>query len=87
MIGKMKAINKLFVVFVLMCLAPSADAQIAKWLVRLSYDHIEMTNSGLLKIVSDGKEGLLSVEGREVLPIDFDSISSFKEDRALLFKA
>ena len=82
----MKAINKLFVVFVLMCLAPSADAQIAKWLVRPSYDHIEMTDSGLLKIVSDGKEGLLSVEGREVLPIDFDSISSFKEDRALLFK-
>ena len=43
----MKAINTLFVVFVLMCLAPSADAQIAKWLVRPSYDHIEMTDSGV----------------------------------------
>lgn len=82
----MKAINRLFVGIVWMCLASSADAQIAKWLVRPSYDHIEMTDSGLLKVVSGGKEGLLSVEGREVLPIEFDSISSFKEDRALLFK-
>ena len=82
----MKAINKLFVGIVLTCLASSANAQIAKWLVRPSYDHIEMTGSGLLKVVSNGKEGLLSIEGKEVLPMEFDSIGSFKEDRALLFK-
>lgn len=69
-----------------MCLASSANAQIAKWLVRPSYDYIEMTDSGLLKVVSDGKVGLLSGDGKEVLPMEFDSISSFKEDRALLFK-
>ena len=83
----MKAINKLFVGIVLTCLASSVDAQIAKWLVRPSYDRIEMTDCGLLlKVISNGKEGLLSTEGKEVLPMEFDSISSFKEDRALLFK-
>lgn len=81
----MKAI-KLFVGIVLMCSATSTNAQIAKWIVRPFYDHIEMTDNGLLKVVSNGKEGLLSVEGREVLPMEFDSISSFKEERALLFK-
>ncbi len=82
----MKAINKLFVGIVLVCLTPSVNAQIAKWLVRPSYDHIEMTDNGLLKIVSDGKVGLLSVEGKVVLPMEFDSITAFKEGRALLFK-
>ena len=82
----MKAIDKLFVGIVLLCVASSAEAQIAKWLVRPSYDHIEVTDGGLLKVVSNGKVGLLSTEGGEVLPMEFDSISSFKEDRALLFK-
>lgn len=82
----MKAINKLFIGIALMCIAPSVNAQIAKWLVRPSYDYIEMTESGLLKVVSDGKTGLLSIEGKEVLPMEFDSISSFEEERALLFK-
>ena len=81
----MKAINKLFVGIGLMCFTLSANAQIAKWLVRPSYDRIEMTDCGLLKVISNGKEGLLSIEGKEVLPMEFDSISPFKEDRALLF--
>ena len=82
----MKAINKLFFGIVLMCLASSVDAQIAKWLVRPSYDKIEMTDNGLLKVVSGGKVGFLSTEGKEVLPMQFDSISAFNEGRALLFR-
>ena len=82
----MKTINKLFFGIALMCLASSVDAQIAKWLVRPSYDKIEMTDNGLLKVTSGGKVGFLSTGGKEVLPMQFDSIGNFKEDRALLFR-
>lgn len=82
----MKTINRLFVGIALMCLTSSVNAQIARWLVRPSYDHIEMTDDGLLKVSSNGKVGFLSVEGKEILPMEFDSISTFKEGRALLFK-
>ena len=82
----MKVINRLIVGIALSCLASLANAQIAKWLVRPSYDLIELTDNGLLQVVSGGKVGLLSIDGKEVLPMQFDSIGSFKEDRALLFK-
>ncbi len=82
----MKAINKLFVGIVLLCLASPVNAQIAKWLVQPTYDQIKMTDSGLLEVVSGGKVGFLSTEGKKVLPMAYDSISSFNEGRALLFK-
>lgn len=82
----MRLISKVLVGVLLACLSLPVDAQIAKWLVRPTYDHIEMTDDGLLKVVSSGKIGLLNKDGKEVLPIEFDSITSFKENRALLFK-
>lgn len=82
----MRMINKIFIGALLACLSSSVDAQIAKWLVRPTYDHIEMSDGRLLKVVSNGRIGLINKDGKEVLPTEFDSITSFKEDRALLFK-
>lgn len=82
----MRMINKIFIGALLACLSSSVDAQIAKWLVRPTYDHIEMNDGRLLKVVSNGRIGLINKDGKEVLPTEFDSITSFKEDRALLFK-
>lgn len=78
--------KKMFVGVIMACLSLSVQAQIAKWLVRPNYDSIEMTDNGLLKVVSNGKIGLLNKDGKEVLPQEYDSITAFKEDRALLFK-
>lgn len=82
----MKTVNKVFAGVLLACLSSSMHAQIAKWLVQPTYDHIEMIDGGLLKVNSDGKVGLLNKNGKELLSAEFDSITSFKEDRALLFK-
>ena len=79
--------NKKMLAWVIMaCLSLSVQAQIAKWLVRPNYDFIEMMDYGLLKVASNGKIGLLNKEGKEILPLEFDSITAFKEERALLFK-
>lgn len=82
----MKTINKVLAGVLLACLNSSMHAQIAKWLVQPTYDHIEMIDGRLLKVNSGGKVGLLNKNGKELLPAEFDSITSFKEDRALLFK-
>lgn len=61
------------------------QAQIARWVVEPVYENIEMINSELMKVKLDGKVGLLNNSGAMVLPVAFDSISAFYEDRALLF--
>lgn len=63
----------------------SVDAQIAKWLVRPNYDYIEMLDCGLMKTFMSGKIGLLNDTGTEILPLKYDSITTFKEGCALLF--
>lgn len=78
--------KKLFFVIMMVGFAFSGQAQIAKWLVRPNYDLIEMTDCGLLKVTSNGKIGLLNSEGKEILPFLYDSITDFKEERAMLFK-
>lgn len=65
----------------------SVDAQIAKWMVRPNYDHIEMLDCGLMKTTMNGKIGLLNNAGKEILPLEYDSITTFKEGRALLFNS
>ena len=79
--------NKSFLLsLIFVSIITSVDAQIAKWIVHPSYDHIEMLECGLMKVSMDGKFGLLNDAGKEILPLKYDSITAFKEDRALLFK-
>lgn len=67
------------------CILTSIDAQIAKWMVRPNYDHIEMLDCGLMKVSINGKIGLLNDTGKEILPLNYDSINTFREGCALLF--
>lgn len=67
------------------CILTSVDAQIAKWMVHPNYDQIEMLDCGLIKVSTNGKIGLLNNIGKEILPLKYDSITTFKEGRALLF--
>lgn len=67
------------------CILISVHAQIAKWMVRPNYDHIEMLDCGLMKVSMNGKIGLLNDIGKEILPLKYDSITAFKEGYALLF--
>ena len=65
------------------CILISVHAQIAKWMVRPNYDHIEMLDCGLMKVSMNGKIGLLNDIGKEILPLKYDSITAFKEGYAL----
>lgn len=77
--------NLLFVLMILFG-SFSTNAQIAKWIVYPEYDNIEMLDNGLLKVTKNGKVGLLNKSGAPVLPVEYEKISAFYEDRALLFK-
>lgn len=79
--------KKLLVAVSVLCLGLNLEAQIAKWLVRPNYDSIEMVNGMLLEVSQNGKYGLLDKSGKKILPLEYDSISPFKDDIALLFKA
>lgn len=83
---KMIIIRRIFFT-VLLALGFSAaiQAQVARWVVEPVCDSIEMINSELMQVTQNGKIGLLSKSGAVVLPVTFDSISAFNEDRALLF--
>ena len=79
-------INKSLIIGVIaFCCNSAVNAQIAKWLVRPDYDAIEMMDNGLLKVSLNGKIGLLNKDGEKVLPLEYDSITSFHEGKALLF--
>lgn len=79
-------INKSLIIGVIaFCCNSAVNAQIAKWLVRPDYDAIEMKDNGLLKVSLKGKIGLLNKDGEKVLPLEYDSITSFHEGKALLF--
>lgn len=41
------------------CILISVHAQIAKWMVRPNYDHIEMLDCGLMKVINEWKIGLV----------------------------
>lgn len=81
----MKCMRKIFFL-IFVCYNLFVQAQIAIWVIEPNYDFIEVTDNGFFKVVKDNKIGLLNKEGSEVLPIEFDSITPFYEDRALLFK-
>lgn len=84
----MKTNKKLLFTLMILLVSFSLNAQIAKWIVYPEYDNIEMLDNGLLKVTKDGKIGLLNKSGVPVLPVEmeYDKITSFYENKALLFK-
>lgn len=81
----MKIKRYFIAVFLMFGLCSTMQAQIARWLVEPQYDSIEMIDGQLLKVSLNGKCGLLNRNGGMVLPIVYDSIAPFHEERALLF--
>ena len=84
-INRMKMNKRILLSIMFACILISVHAQIAKWMVRPNYDHIEMLDCGLMKVSMNGKIGLLNDIGKEILPLKYDSITAFKEGYALLF--
>lgn len=63
-----------------------ANAQVARWMIEPQYDSIRMNNIGLFEMHNKGKVGLCDRAGKELLPIEYDTIRPFHEGYAVLYK-
>lgn len=59
-------------------------SQTAEWLIKPQYDDIQRIQHHLLKVKMDGKVGIINQNGKEVVPVKYDSISYFVEGKALI---
>lgn len=62
-----------------------ACAQVAKWVIHPSYDHIRMLGDGYYIVSQNDKYGILDATEKEIVPLQYDSISPFNSHMGLLF--
>lgn len=82
----MRVSKKNLLMFLSLSCFLSAHAQIAKWHVKPDYDNIEVLENGYFKVLLNGHFGLLDKNGVAVLPVEYDEMTPFHEDRTLLYK-
>lgn len=64
-------------------LCMTALAQTAEWLVTPQYSEMKYFAPKMYKVALGGKVGILSADGRVVLPVQYDAINLFYEGRAV----
>ena len=62
-----------------------ACAQVAKWVIHPSYDHIRMLGDGYYIVSQNAKYGILDAKEKEIVPLQYDSISPFNSHMGLLY--
>ena len=62
------------------------DASTGSRMFQLDFDEIEYFGNQIFMITRNGKKGLVSSEGKSVLPVDYSAIVSTQKDYASLFK-
>lgn len=62
-----------------------AYGQVAKWVIHPSYDHIRMLGDGYYIVSQNKKYGILDATEKEIVPLQYDSISPFNSHMGLLF--
>lgn len=77
---------KLFACALLTTFITPAKAQVVKWLINPQYDEITIMYNGMYKVKKDGKSGIINQQGKEILPIKYDSITQYKDGYALLYE-
>lgn len=63
----------------------SSFGQIAHWKVKPTFDDAKILPNGLIATINGQKCGLFDNNGNELLPIEYDSITDFTDNVALLF--
>ncbi len=77
--------DKLFVFLVCLFAFNATNAQVAKWVIHPSYSHIRMLGDGYYIVSQEGKYGILDATEKEIVPLQYDSISPFNSHMGLLF--
>ena len=60
-------------------------AQVAKWVIHPSYEQIRMLGDGYYIVSQNDKYGILDTTEKEIVPLQYDSISPFNSHMGLLF--
>lgn len=63
-----------------------ANAQVARWGLKPTYDKITINNVGMFVVEKDGKKGLYDQNWQEIVPVEYDVIRPFSDGYATLFK-
>lgn len=63
----------------------SSFGQIAHWKVQPTFDDVKILPNGLIATINGQKCGLYDNNGNELLPIEYDGITDFTDNVALLF--
>lgn len=71
--------------FLLGIISLSSFGQIAHWKVKPAFDDVKILPNGLIAASNGQKCGLYDSNGNELLPIEYDGITDFSNDVALLF--
>lgn len=75
----------LLCLFFIVC-SLSVNAQTMKWVCTPQYDQICNLNDELYLVEKDGKKGIINSEGKILYGVEYDAITPFQEDRALLMR-
>ncbi len=78
--------NRNKVLFVMLFIASFVNAQVPRWAVHPNYSNIELMGNGYYVVTKDNKIGIIDSKESVVVPIEYDSISSFRDHLALLYK-
>jgi hypothetical protein len=63
----------------------SLQAQIPMWALHPTYDRIKPLNNGNFVVSKNGRQGIVSAQEKEILPIKYDKIEFFNGDMGLLY--
>jgi len=70
----------------LLLLTLHAQAQVPHWKIHPNYENVEMIGNGLYIVSNNNKYGILNAKEKEILPIKYDKIGTFKSHYAVLFE-
>lgn len=62
-----------------------ASAQTARWKIAPEYNSITIISKSLLKVEKEGLFGLVDIEGKTIVPCQYEQITDIIEDRCLIF--
>ncbi|MCM1163668.1 MAG: WG repeat-containing protein [Muribaculaceae bacterium] len=83
----MKLSKAILAVLAVGALAPTATAETARWLIKPEYQAVYQMTDKLYKVKQSIKSGIVSVDGRKIVPLAYDSITPFSEGLALVLNA
>lgn len=71
---------------VLLLMSCNINAQVARWIIHPEYDYIKMLESGFYVASKNGRYGMLDDQEKVVVPMQYDSMSVFNSQKALLYE-